>query len=110
MPIPVAILELTRYDFDEYDRESQSWAKYRSAILDRYFFRDAQGRFIKVMSERMGVPAFIVLFRKDLGSFWLFDMCDPKALWIHKEPEEYKEWLCTMKADATAKEKEKQNV
>lgn len=100
VPIPVAILELTRYDHDEHDGPSQSWAKYKSAILDRYFFRDAQGRFVKVMAERMGVPAYIVLFRKDLGSFYLFDMIDPRANWVHMEPDEYKEWLCQLKADA----------
>ncbi len=103
IPIPVAILELTRYDHDEHDGQSQSWAKYKSAILDRYFFRDAQGRFVKVMAERMGVPAFIVLFRKDLGSFYLFDMIDPHVNWVHMEPDEYKEWLCQLKSDATIK-------
>lgn len=98
--IPVAILEITRYDFDEGDRPSQSWAKYLSAVLDRYFFRDNQGRFVKTIAAKLGIPAYIVLFRHDLEKFWIFDMCDTKALWIYKGKEEYRDWLAEIKLKA----------
>lgn len=107
---PVAILELTRYDFDEYDGPPQRWAKYRSAVLERYFYRDAQGKFVQTMAKKIGVPAYIVLFRNDVKSFWLFDVCDPKALWIHKDEDEYKNWLQDLKTDFINKLKEVDNV
>lgn len=100
---PVAIIELTRYDMEETDMAPHSWAKYRQSILDRYFIRDAQGKFIKKLSNLIGVPAYIVLFQKNLTSFWLFDVNDTQALWIHKTPEEYREWLASLK---TAKVKD----
>ena len=101
--IPVAILELTRYDFDESDRPSQSWAKYLSSILDRYFFRDNQGRFVKTIAGKLGIPAYIILFRHDLAKFWVFDMCDAKALWVHKDQDEYRDWLAHLKVKALEK-------
>ena len=94
---PVAILELTRYDMEETDMAAHSWAKYRQAVLERYFVRDAQGKFIQKISSLLQVPAYIVLFQKNLTSFWLFDVNDQKALWIHKTPEEYKAWLIEIK-------------
>jgi len=98
--VPTVLLELTRYDFDEYDGPSQNWEKYLAAILDRYFLRDAQGIFVKAVSQKMDIPAFIVLFRNDMESFWLFDVNDKDALWVHKSPDEYKEWLCEFKTKA----------
>ena len=107
---PVAIIELTRYDQDEYAGSSQSWAKYRSAVLDRYFFRDSQGRFVKKMAELIGVPAYLVLFRKDVESFWIFDMCCKDALWVKKDADEYREWLCEMKTKAIERIKSEQDI
>lgn len=102
-PIPIAIFELTRYDFDEYDGPNHSWAKYRSAILDRYFLRDAQGRFIQTVARKMEVPAFIVLFRHDLEAFWIFDLMHRDAVWVRKDAEQYKEWLAQLRLDALEK-------
>ena len=98
-PHPVAILELTRYDHDEHDGTSQQWARYKAAVLDRYFFRDSQGRFVKAVAKGLGIPAYIILFRKDLKSFNIFDMVDPKANWIHKNDDEYRRWLCDLKSN-----------
>lgn len=100
---PVAIFELTRYDDDENNFKEQSWAKYRSAILDRFFYRDAQGKFVRKMASLLGIPAFIVLFRKDLESFWTFEMTDNMATWKHKTPEEYRDWLAHLKTTTTEK-------
>lgn len=96
---PVAVLELTRYDMEETDMAAHSWGKYRQSILERYFVRDAQGKFVQKMSALLNVPAYIVLFQKNLTSFWLFDLNDQKALWIHKTPDEYREWLTKLKTD-----------
>lgn len=94
---PVAILELTRYDFDEYDKPAPSWAKYRSSIITRYFTRDSQGRFCQKMAELLQCGAYIVLFRNDLKSYWIFDMLDQRGIWEHKTPEEYSKWLADLK-------------
>lgn len=96
-PIPVAVLEITRYDFDEYDGPAHSWAKYRQAILDRYFLRDSQGQFIQMISNKLGCEAWIVLFRHDLKAFWLFDVMHKDANWIRKTDEEYQEWLVDLR-------------
>lgn len=97
VPIPVAILELTRYDFDEYEGTNHGWAKYRSSILDRYFIRDAQGRVIKELARLLNCEAWIVLFRHDLEAFWLFDLWHKDATWVRKTPEEYKQWLADLR-------------
>ena len=102
-PVPVAILEITRYDFDEYDGHNSSWAKYRSAILDRYFIRDSQGKFIQTIATILNCEAWIVLFRNDLESFWLFDLMHRDALWVKKNSDEYKEWLANLRTKALAK-------
>ena len=102
-PIPIAVFEITRYDFDEYAGPNHSWAKYRSAILDRYFLRDAQGKFIQAIAKKLECEAWIVLFRNDLESFWLFDLMHQDALWIHKDANEYKEWLVSMRERALEK-------
>lgn len=102
-PIPIAIFEITRYDFDEYDGPNHAWLRYRSAIIDRYFKRDAQGKFIQTIAEKLDCEAWIVLFRFDLESFWLFDLMHRDALWIHKSADEYKQWLADMKERALKK-------
>lgn len=108
-PIPIAIFEITRYDFDEYDGPNSSWAKYRSSILDRYFIRDAQGKFIQAIAEKLDCEAWIVLFRNDLESFWLFDLMHRDALWIHKDADQYKVWLADMRSRALLKIESKAN-
>lgn len=100
IPIPIAILEITRYDFDEYEGNIYSWIKYRTSILNRYFLRDAQGKVIQALAAALKCRAFIVLFRKDLGSFWIFDMIDKNADWIHKDQNEYKQWLIELREQA----------
>jgi hypothetical protein len=100
---PIAIFELTRYDFDEYDGANHSWAKYRSSILDRYFLRDAQGKFIQTVARKMELPAFIILFRNDLEAFWIFDLMHRDAVWERKDAEQYKEWLADLRTQALEK-------
>lgn len=99
----VAIIDITRYDDDEYSKKPESWAKYRQAVLDRYFFRDAQGQFMRAVATKLGVPAYLVLFRKDAKSFWIFEMTKKDADWVHMSDEEYYEFLKKLKSDALAR-------
>lgn len=94
---PVALLELTRYDFDEKTRHIQRWNAYKKAIVNRYFSRDAQGKFITKISSLMDIPAFIVLYRNDLESFWLFNLNNPDGGWSHKNKSGYEIWLSELK-------------
>ena len=100
---PVAVIDITRFDDDEYTKKPESWAKYRQAVLDRYFFRDSQGQFMRCVANKMGVPAYLVLFRKDVKSFWVFEMTKNDADWIHMSDEEYYEFLKKLKTDALAR-------
>lgn len=97
VPYPVAVFELTRYDHDEYDGPAHSWAKYRQSILDRFFLRDAQGKFVIKIAELLGCDAYIILFRKDLEAFWIFDMTHRDAQWVRKDADEYKLWLTELR-------------
>ena len=98
-PIPVALLEITRYDFDEKDAGVGGWSKYRQSILNRYFTRDAQASIVSMVSDKLECPAYIVLFRHDLKSFWLFDIkCGiESSTWFHLTEQEYVDWLVALK-------------
>jgi len=102
-PVPIALFEITRYDFDEYDLQSHSWAKYRTSILDRYFSRDSQGKFIVTIAKLLNCNAYIILFRYDVQSFWIFDLMNKNAFWLHKNADEYKEWLAELRTSALEK-------
>jgi len=97
VPVPVGILELTRFDMDENDMPSTSWMKYRNSVWERFFLRDAQGRFITMIAKALNCQAWIVLFRHDLQSFWLFNMLDQEASWIHKDASTYQDWLVELR-------------
>ena len=97
VPIPVAVLEITRYDFDENKLAPHSWAKYRTSILNRYFTRDAQGKFIVNIAKNLNCLAYIVLFRCDVESFWVFDLLNNNHFWKHFSKDEYIEWLVTLR-------------
>jgi len=105
----VAMLELTRYDMDEGSLPPPSWVRYRSSLLTRYFNRDAQGKFCLKMSSLVGCPVWIVLFRKDLEAFWIFDITKNNSTWERKTQKEYSDWLSELKTNKLNELKEQEN-
>ena len=100
---PVALIDITRYDQDEYAGKPESWSKYRAAVLDRYFFRDNQGNFMRTIANMLKIPAYLVLFRKDVQSFWVFEMTRKDADWVRMDQEEYMNFLKKLRTDAFQK-------
>jgi hypothetical protein len=89
--VPVAVIELTRYDNDSRSPNEG----YRAAIRERMEERDGQGEMAIRVAEMLGnVPAYVVLFRRNLTEFWarrIFDP-DPEA-WCHMKKSTYVRWL-----------------
>lgn len=97
VPTPVAVFELTRVDFEfSNDKHRQS---YQDSILKR-FNSDGQMDFVCEMAFRLGVPAYIILFQKNLKHFWLYNLSDddyPNTgipnQWHHKSETGYRLWV-----------------
>jgi len=68
-PIPVALTELTRADNGIIVDSS-----YLETIIWRYFVRDKQGEITKYLADKLGIPAYIILFRQCCTEFWVYDM------------------------------------
>lgn len=87
---PVALLELTRWD-PLYGFYVSPPPSYFDAITQR-FGEQAQGEIARVIAAKLGVSAWIVLFRADLLDFWLYDWSHP-AGWSHVDRDGYERWL-----------------
>lgn len=86
VPVPVAVTELTRIDGDV-----PVGANYLRAIQTRYFDRDAQGALICLLADRLRVPAYVVLFAKDLTAFYILHLA--RRTWSRQMSEaEYCQW------------------
>jgi hypothetical protein len=75
-PELVSLVDVTRAD-----AHISVTKRYRDAILERYFLRDIQGRFLYQVAEVTGLPAILVLYRQGIehslpGSeeLWSFDI------------------------------------
>lgn len=68
-PVPAAIIELSRID-----GALPLPASYLRAVETRFFDRDAQGSLIRRTAEILGVPAYLVLFARDLSAFYILDL------------------------------------
>lgn len=84
---PVAVLELTMVEGNAHVPQ-----KYLNNILDRFLIRDGQGEMAQRLAAKLGVKAWIVLFRWDLTEFWVYDLCGTRR-WYHTSPAKYKAWL-----------------
>lgn len=84
-PKPVAITELTRCD-----SESVAYP-YLNAITDRFFRRDKQGEIINTLASLLHVPAYLVLFQKDMLWLWVFSF--QKKEWREFTPERWSLFL-----------------
>jgi len=82
---PVAITELTRCD------KPQIGQGYLDAIIDRFFVRDSQGKTIQNVADKLGVPAYLVLFNKEMKWIWVFSF--QKKEWREFTPQTWAEYL-----------------
>lgn len=86
-PKAVAVLELTRID------EGDGSPAYRDAIIERFTKRDGQATLIRTVGAALHAPAWIVLFRRDLAKFWLYNLDKPAAGWTELTRAVYTLWL-----------------
>lgn len=82
---PVAITELTRCDYETVNQN------YLNAIHERVFIRDLQGKTISIIANLLNVPAYLVLFQKDL--LWFYVWSFRKQIWKYFTKEEYIKWI-----------------
>lgn len=85
--VPVALLELTRYDGD-----LDPTPNYLKAITNRFNLRDGQGNVARFLAGKLGCHAYIVLFRHNLNMFWLYDLTDNRGWW-RMNLQSYQYWL-----------------
>lgn len=71
--IPCAITELTRCDYDDVN------PAYLMAISKRIFERDKQANLIETVASILNVPAYLVLFHKDMN--WLYVLSFRQKKW-----------------------------
>lgn len=89
-----ALIEITRADNGKTVDEH-----YLDGILERFRLRDSQGSVVVEMADRLGVPAFVVLFKEDVSCFWVFCLADPLSQWVgnegwvEMEPDQYAHFL-----------------
>jgi hypothetical protein len=83
--VPRAITELTRCDSEE------CGPPYRAAIIERYFNRDIQGKVIEALAKRLNVPAYLVLFQKDMKWLWVYSF--QTKVWKEFTPDEWAKFL-----------------
>lgn len=87
--VPVAVFELTRTD-----GQGDPGPSYLNAILER-FKRDKQDVRAVTVGNALGVTAWIVLFRCDVGKFWVYNLTDCRGWWS-LTADGYAEWLQTL--------------
>lgn len=85
---PCAIIELTRTD------DSEVGDGYLKAIIKRYFETELQGRVIRTLSEKLQIPAYIVLFQAELNWFWVYSFRVDQ--WRKFTKEKWAEYLRTL--------------
>lgn len=98
LPVPVAALELSRVDGNK--RLPQS---YLNAVTTRFQDRDGQASAITAFAAKMGVKAWVVLFRWDLTDFWVYNLTDTRGWW-HMDKPRYTSWVKGMGARRSEEE------
>ena len=83
--VPVLMLELTRYDY-----ENEPASQYFNAILER--FGKSQRRAATHFAQLLGVDCVIVLFKFNLTRFWLFNLSTDQG-WYSLNEGGYRKWL-----------------
>jgi hypothetical protein len=91
--VPVAHIELSRVDGNR-----DVPFTYLEAAWDRFTLRDPQSKVSTIVAERVGIPAYFVLFRWDLTEFWIREFYIPEREPVDKWYEEisavdYRNWI-----------------
>ena len=86
--VPVAIIETTRVDGTQ--PVSQN---YLNNIIDRYRNWSLKQVAINSVTEGLGVPAYIVLFRENCKEFWINDFSDGSNDWTNVNAQQMEEFL-----------------
>lgn len=90
--MPVAIIELTRFDGNGAPPPS-----YLKKWLNRIHTRDAHAAALKQLSEMLFCDAYLVCWKKDLQLMWVFNLTTGQG-WQQMTPAEYENWLKTLKS------------
>jgi hypothetical protein len=85
---PAAVFEVSRVDDPR-----EPTAGYFQAVLHRMCERDTQAARTCHVAARLGVHAWVVLFRGDLTKFWVYDLTARSGKWWQLSPARYEEWL-----------------
>lgn len=83
--VPCAITELTRCDYDTIN------PAYLMGISKRIFERDSQGKIIGTVASLLKVPAYLVLFHKNME--WLYVLSFRQKKWKKFTKEGWAEFL-----------------
>lgn len=86
---PVAIFEMTRADIGK----GKLHDKYLSAVLDRLSGRDTQGRLVRLIADRLGTDAWIVVYRPNLSIFHAYNLQQDTGWYLFEGKTEYAKWL-----------------
>lgn len=90
--MPVALLELSRFDGDRIPGPA-----YFSAWLDRIHERDDNAAALKKFAEMLCCDAYLVLFQADLRWFMVYNLSTGKG-WENMTPAAYMAWTRGMAA------------
>jgi hypothetical protein len=88
---PVAVLEITRRDWDE-GLPLDPPQSYLEDVLKR-FKSDLQSMTTWIVAEALGVGAFLVVFKKELDGFYVYDLLRDRGFNRKLSPQEYVTWL-----------------
>jgi len=83
----VGTLEITRIDNDK-----KVSKRYLESILKRYE-RDFQKKMACYLAEKLGVKAWIVLYKEDLSQFWIYCLSNDDNRWYYYDVERFEKWL-----------------
>lgn len=83
--VPCAITELTRCDYDTVN------PAYLQGINKRIFERDIQGKLIQTVASILKVPAYLVLFHKNME--WLYVLSFQTKAWRKFTKEEWAKFV-----------------
>jgi len=77
--LPVAVIEITRIDQGRKISEA-----YLNAITQRFQERDFQAKAANYVAKKLGVKAWIVLYRQGCNEFWVYDLTQTRR-WYPKD-------------------------
>ncbi len=79
----VGVMEVTRVDINKEVNQV-----YLDNIIHRFEVRDFQAKTARLVAEKLGTKAYIILFREDCSEFWTYNLTDKQG-WRHYNPEQF---------------------